>query len=269
MKRVLCLITMFCIPILMIGQSIDLMGFLESDAGMNIENVHVINKTSKYFTITDKQGEFMIPVKLNDTLNFSSIQHKPKEVVISEDIIKSRILYVSLEEYINELDAVLVGKVLSGDLMFDVQNTEGKAPVNFYDFGIPGYTGKPATQSERRLSEATTGPNGQKLKWYSPLMGSIPLNPIINGITGRTKQLKEHVKIEEKEVLIRSIKARLSNDFFISNPLANDLKMDYFYFCMDDNKFLERCKNKTDFEVMIFLKTKYNQYIENRKLNKN
>ena len=256
MKRVLCLITMFCIPILMIGQSIDLMGFLESDAGMNIENVHVINKTSKYFTITDKQGEFMIPVKLNDTLNFSSIQHKPKEVVISEDIIKSRILYVSLEEYINELDAVLVGKVLSGDLMFDVQNTEGKAPVNFYDFGIPGYTGKPATQSERRLHEATTG-------------GGIPLNPIINAITGRTKELKEHIKVEEKDMLMRSIKARLLNDFFISNPLANDLKMDYFYFCMDDNKFLERCKNKTDFEVMIFLKTKYNQYIENRKLNKN
>ena len=214
--------------------------------------MHVINRTSQSFTITNKNGEFRIQVKLNDTLSFSSIQHKPKQVVISEDILISKKIFLVLEEHINELDEVIVGKVLTGDLLFDVVNTDGEAPINFYDVGIPGFKGKPATQSERRLHEATTGG------------GIVPLNPILNAISGRTKLLKAHIKIEEKDALMRSIKARLSNEFFASNPLEEGLKIDYLYFCMDDENFLKRCKNKTDFEVLIFLKIKYTQYVENR-----
>lgn len=256
MRGELCFFVVLCIPMLALGQAIDLSGKLYSASGINTENIHVINRTAQRFTITNKEGEFSIPVKLNDTLSFSSIQHKPKEVVVSEAILNTQTLLLTLEEQINQLDEVLVGKVLSGDLMFDVQSTEGDAPINFYDVGIPGYTGRLATQSERRLSEATSGG------------GIIPLNPIINAITGRTKELKEHIRIEEKDALIRNIRARLSKDFFEANPLDEEFKMNYFYFCMDDKEFLNRCKNKTDFDVLIFLKTKYNQYVESKRQTK-
>ncbi|WP_298536150.1 hypothetical protein [uncultured Algibacter sp.] len=245
------------IPLISVAQSIELGGKVISKANMDTENIHVINKTAQLFTTSGKQGDFRIVAKLNDTLLFSSIQFKPKEVIISEEILQSKTLFVNLEEQINVLDEVLVGKVLTGDLLFDVRQTEGKAPLNFYDVGIPGYKGKPATQSERRLHEATSG------------SGIIPLNPIINAITGRTKELKEHIKIERKDALMRSIKVRLSADFFISNPLEEDFKMDYFYFCMDDKDFMIRCKNKTDLEVLLFMEEKYVQYMENRKRNKN
>ena len=134
--------------------------------------------------------------------------------------------------------------------------------------GIPGYTGKPATQSERKMDEATTGPNGKKLKWYSPLTGSIPLNPILNGLSGRTKMLKNRVKLEEREVLMQSIKSRLSKDFFVSNPLDEALKMDFFYFCADDENFVKHCKNQRDFKILIFLRMKYIQYLKNINSNK-
>lgn len=244
-------------PLIAIAQSIELNGKVTSAPTIDTENIHVINKTAQLFTTTNKEGEFILIVKLNDTLVFSSIQHKPKEIVISKELLVLKTLEVSLEEQITLLDEVLVGKVLTGDLMLDVKSTKGKAPINFYDLGIPGYTGKLATQSERRLHEATTGG------------GIIPLNPIINGITGRTKMIKEHIEIEQKDALMRSIRARLSKDFFDSNPLADEFKMDYFYFCMDDNSFVERCKNRTDLEVFAFLKTKFTQYLENRFLSKN
>ncbi len=237
------------------SQSVEIQGKVESN--LNVENINVINKTSQFFTITDSTGRFKIRAKLNDTLLFSSIQHKLKTVIIDKNIIVLKAMRVFLEENINELDEVIVGKILTGNLLLDISNTEGEPPINFYDVGIPGYTGKPATISERKLNEATTG------------SGIIPLNPIINALTGRTKMLKNRIKIDEKEALMQSIKARLAKDFFMSNPLDEDLKMDFFYFCADDESFIAHCKNQTDFKILIFLRMKYRQYLENLNANKN
>ncbi len=240
------------------GQSIELFGSVKSKT--NSENIHVINKGAQVFTITDEVGRFTITAKLNDTLSFSSIQHKLKEVIVTKEMISNQAILVQLDNQINELDEVIVGKVLTGDLLSDIQNVEGSPPINFYDVGIPGYTGKPATQSERRLSEA--GEFKPKML-LGALTGGIPLNPILNGISGRTKKLKNRVEIEEREKLMQSIKARLSQDFFASNPLKEDLKMDFFYFCADDENFIKHCKNQTDFKVLIFLRMKYIQYLDN------
>lgn len=231
------------------SQTIEISGKIESKVG--VENIHIINKTAQVFTITNSVGEFKILASLNDVISFSSIQHQPKIVVVDKNVILFKALKVVLDEHVNQLDEVLVGKVLTGNLLSDIKNTTGEAPINFYNVGIEGYTGKPATQSERRLNEATTGG------------GFIPLNPILNAITGRTKMLKARIVSEEKEALMQGIKSRLSKDFFISNPLEDDLKMDFFYFCADDENFIKYCKNETDFKILIFLKHKYNQYMQN------
>ncbi|MFD0836772.1 hypothetical protein ACFQ0I_13420 [Mariniflexile aquimaris] len=247
------------------SQSVEITGIVKSN--IDVENIHVINKTAQIFTVTNSKGEFIIGANLSDTIIFTSIQHKTKRVVVDKNILLFKSLAVTLEEHINELDEVTVGKILTGNLHLDVQNIEGDPPINFFDVGIPGYTGKIATQSERRMNEATTGSNGQKLKWYSPLTGTIPLNPILNGISGRTKQLKTQVKLEENEALMLSIKGRLAKDFFISNPLAEDLKMDFWFFCSDDENFIKYCKGQTDFNILIFLRKKYREYMENRNIN--
>jgi len=231
------------------SQSINIKGKVESN--VDVENIHVINKTAQVFTITNRNGEFEITASLNDVIVFSSIQQKSKSVIVDKNMILFKALRVTLEEQINELDEVIVGKILTGNLFLDVQNIEGDPPINFFDVGIPGYTGKPATQSERRLNEATTGG------------GIIPLNPILNAISGRTKQLKTQVKLEENEALMLRVKDRLANDFFASNPMEEDLKMDFFFFCADDENFMKHCKNQTDFSVLIFLRMKYRQYLEN------
>jgi hypothetical protein len=241
------------------SQSIEIKGRVVSES--NIENIHVINKTKQIFATTNNEGEFSIAVSLNDTLKFSSIQHKTRLVTINKFIITTRSILVNLEEQINELDEVLVGKVLTGDLISDVKNVEGNAPINFYDVGIPGYEGKIATQSERRLSEAGEFKPEMLLGFLS---GGIPLNPILNGLSGRTKMLKNRVEIESKEVLMQSIKARLGKDFLASNPLEENEVADFFYFCSDDLNFIKHCENQTDFQVLIFLRMKYRQYQANK-----
>lgn len=247
-KRGIFVYSLLCFQI-NFSQSVNIKG--KVDSHVDVENIHVINKTAQVFTITNSNGEFEIKASLNDVIVFSSIQQKAKSVIVDKNMVLFKAMRVVLEEHINELDEVILGKILTGNLLLDVQNVEGDAPINFFDVGIPGYTGKIATQSERRLNEATTGG------------GIIPLNPILNAISGRTKQLKTQVKLEENEALMLSIKGRLAKDFFASNPLDEDLKMDFFYFCADDENFMKHCKNQIDFNVLIFIRMKYRQYIEN------
>lgn len=217
----------------------------------NVENVHVINKSSKHFTITNSEGRFKMLVKIYDTLTFSAIQYKEKQIVVNQEILNTKALKVFLEEQVNELNEVIVGKIMTGDLGSDMKNFSEKPDINFYDVGIPGYKGKPKTQQERRLYEATTGG------------GIVPLNPIINAITGRTKQLKEFVKLERRDNLLYEIISRLSNDFLSLYPLEEDNEMDFFYFCSDAPEFEDRCKGKTDVEVFEYLEEKYKQYQKN------
>lgn len=266
MKKTLFFIILIFPCFFINAQSVEIQGRVKSD--VDVENIHVINKTAQVFTITSKDGNFNITAKLNDTLVFSSILYNSKEVIISKEIILNKAILVLLDDKINTLDEVLVGKVLSGNLMSDIKNIDGKPLINFYDVGIPGYTGKPATQSERRLSEASD---------FKPKLGgslggaggSVSFIPIINAITGRTKMLKNRVRIEEKEELMQRIKGRLSKDFFASNPLDADLRLDFFYFCADDVNFIKYCKNQTDFKILIFLRMKYRQYMVNLGLTEN
>jgi hypothetical protein len=229
----------------------------------DVENIHVINKRAQAYTITDENGEFKIPVKHLDTIVFSSIRYKLKKVIVTHQMVYNKAIFVTLDEQVNELDEIIVGKILTGDLFSDVGNTEGDRPINFFDVGIPGYTGKIATQSERKLSEASGYNTGLGSSGYG-LGASIGFTPIINAITGRTKKLKRRVKLDRKETLMQSIKDRVGRDFFASNPLEEDYRMDFLYFCSDDPRFFERCENETDFNILLFLRMKYNQYNANR-----
>ena len=141
----------------------------------SVENIHVINSTSKVFTITNSKGEFKISAKLNDTLVFSSVQYKKLNVLVTANLFYEKPVLIFLEDAINELEEVVIGKILSGNLEEDISVFDVERDINFYDVGIPGYTGKKKTQTERLLNEATTGSYGSKLKWYSPLTGNIPI----------------------------------------------------------------------------------------------
>ncbi|MBO3099521.1 hypothetical protein [Gelidibacter pelagius] len=209
-----------------------------------VDGIHIINKTASRFTISNSNGEFVIQGKLNDTILFSGISYQPKEIIVTKLIIASKEFTVYLEELVNVLDEVVLGKVLTGDLFSDITNADLKRDLDFYDLGIPGYTGKLMTQTERRLREATSGG------------GLIPIFPIINAITGRTKRLKEYVKFEKLNTCLEKMKSDFSEDLFSNYDFEDGEKAEFFYYCQDDPEFENLCKIKNDMAVFEFLETK-------------
>ncbi|WP_417855309.1 hypothetical protein [Xanthomarina gelatinilytica] len=252
-KKFLFLLLMLCFQTI-ISQTVEITGKVTTTS--DAENIHVINKTAQVFTSTNAFGSFKISAKLNDTLQFTSIQYKIKEVVVNATIILEKALEVHLEELTYALDEVVVGRILSGDLTQDIADVEG-SPVTAKQLGIPSYQGKLKTQSERKLNEATTGG------------GFIPLFPIINAITGRTKQLKNQIKLERKDDLLDDVRKRTETILFSNARLSETLRTDFFYFCSDDPDFIRRCKAKSDLEILEFLNEKLVQYKANIKTETN
>ena len=225
------------------AQQIELSGQIIANG--DLEGIHVINKSAYRYSTTDQNGFFTIEGGLSDSLYFSSIQYIPKTIVLSTQNIDTKSITVTLSESINALDEVLIGTLLTGDLNSDIGNSDAKRPIDFYDLGIPGYTGPRMNLTERRLYDAD----------HSVLYTGLGLNvnKLLNMITGRTKMLKKHVKLDRDQQTISRIKEVIAPLFFINHELEKEKRMEFYYFCADAPDFQERCRGKSAVEILEFL----------------
>ncbi|RDY58100.1 hypothetical protein [Flagellimonas nanhaiensis] len=230
--------------------------------GRDVVGVVIQNISSKKAVITDVNGNFSIQVQLNDTLAFSAVHFKRKMLPVNEVIFNTNFITVPLEEFVNELREVVVQPYnLSGDLNQDVSNLDLPKDVGAEALGLPNANVKVITQSERKLQEASSG-------MYSlsrPL--AVGLNPIINAITGRTKMLKNRVKVDEKYARTQRVQ-----DFYVDSLFVATLKIplekvdDFMYFCEVDEEFQEVVDSKDKLLIWDFMVLKSRAYRENNKL---
>lgn len=103
---------------------------------VKLENVHIVNLSQVIGTITDADGAFTIPAKVNDTLYFSYIGYKPLKVRVTNDWIKFGDVKIKMTELGIALEKVVVSKIqLTGYLEIDAK----KIPVyNNYRYSISG-----------------------------------------------------------------------------------------------------------------------------------
>jgi len=123
------------------AQYISLKGTITNN--VDVEGIHILNKTSRFNTVSDSHGVFEIRVAIHDTLLFSSIKFILKEIVITDQIFKEEKLEIALEEMVNQLDEVIVGNRLTGNIATDLKNIKVEETFNFDDVGIPGFKGIP------------------------------------------------------------------------------------------------------------------------------
>lgn len=240
------------------AQTVDIYGQLV--ANEDLEGIHIINKTSQRFTISETDGSFIIPAKLNDTIQISGIKYLTEEIVIGKTVIDTKNLTVFLTVKINTLDEVIVGKILTGDLKMDIGNSDAKRDLDFYDVGIPGYTGKRMTQNEQRLYEAD---HGKFVNFYG-LYGTVNFHKLLNAISGRTKRLKNIVRLESQDVCMNRIIADYSESLLGEIQITDELKAEFFYFASEDSEFLGLCGLNNSMKMFEFLQKKLSLFMKNR-----
>lgn len=119
------------------NKTIEISGIVKYDS-MNLQDINIINLTSKLGTYSNFNGKFLIPVKIGDSLLFSSIVYKPRTIKITENHIASKKITVYLEADLNELDEVQIRKnpiidwqkaaVTKGTIYNNDSNTKAKPP---------------------------------------------------------------------------------------------------------------------------------------------
>ncbi|MGJ8548583.1 hypothetical protein [Winogradskyella wichelsiae] len=263
-SKFLFLIILFSIVGFAGAQRIDLEGQLI--AKDEVEGLHVLNKSALKYTISEENGSFVIPARVSDTLIISGVKYQLKEIVITDSIINSDYLRVQLIENISALNEVVVGKIFTGSLESDIENLKVKPEINFYDLGIPGYTGKPLTQNERKLYDANGGSMVDLVAGAYGTGPSVNLNKLLNTISGRTKKLKAIVELDNREGCIQRLKRDYEAFLFEKDTLTQNLRAEYFLYCEEDARFLGLCNKKDEFALIEFLQAKLKLYLENRKL---
>ena len=80
---------------------------------------------------------FEIGIQKKDTIIISSVQIIPRVLVIDDLLHKQEFFKVYVDQFINELDNVVVKPHnLSGNILADMENSNVKVPINFDDVGI-------------------------------------------------------------------------------------------------------------------------------------
>lgn len=216
----------------------------------------VQNISTNRATITDVDGFFQIAANLNDTLVFSAVQFKRKEIIISREILQQRMLNVTLEDVLTELDEVVVTPYnLTGDITKDINIIKTDAVVTSSTLGLPNAYVLPITKAERELFEATSSGRG------------IPLNPILNGISGRTKMLKK--RVARNKLYSRTERVK---EFYVDSLFQAELKIpeekidDLLYFCEVDNGFQTIVDSHDRLKIWEFIRKKSVLYRENNNL---
>lgn len=221
-----------------------------------VADVHVMNTTRNRATISDADGYFTINVNLNDTIIFSAVQFKRKTLVVSASMLQSLSIQIPLEEFVNELDEVILRPYdLSGDLSRDMGQMQTGQVVAASTLGLPNAYVKPLTLAERKLREATSGGRG------------IPLNPIINAFSGRTKYLKKVLATENKYARTDRVRAFYPDSLFVQELKIPEAKIDDFmYYCEVDISFSVVVDSHDRLKIWEYLKRKSTVYRENNEL---
>ena len=214
-------------------------GKIKSDS-ISLENIHVINKNSQKGTITNNYGEFKIPVKVNDTLIFSSIQFELKQHIVSMKELKSETMLIKLAAKINSLDEIVVkNHELSGFLKNDLKNTKLKNQVDEFSLNLPNAGKAPVTEVDflnRKINYYTKG-------------GS--LNKLYGWVSGESKQLKKLRSLETDSALLSKIREMVTDKYLteILNIQNEDIPA-----------FIEFCKSKE--LIKLFQQNKKDQLID-------
>ena len=200
------------------SQQIDLEGKVTN--AFDIEGIHILNKTSKYNTVTNEFGEFVIRIQVQDTIIFSSIKYQIKELIITEDIYHKKKININLNELVNELDEDLIGNTLTGDLFTDLKNIKVEETFNFDNVGIPGFKGEPEEKIVPLAAAAF------------PL--NVNIEALYKHIGGYYKKLKIQRKWTNENLTVVEIMDYYGFNFFEdAYRIPNNKLYDFLLFCIE------------------------------------
>jgi|SRR5690606_17725934 len=150
----------------------------------DLEGIIVQNITTEDAVETEKGGYFNIQAKAGDVLVFSAVHMIGTTYTLKPEDIKRSLLFIPMEPSGTILDEIFIDRSINSESL---------------GFGKP----KKYTPTQRSLYTATSSGGG-----------IIPVDALVNAITGRTKMLKNAVILEQESIEVHKLLDKFSTEYF-------------------------------------------------------
>lgn len=208
-----------------------------------LENVNALNISTSDFTVSNEMGEFTLIVGLGDTLQLNYLGMNPINKVIDRSALEKAKMTFFMTNFSSSLDEVRI-------------NT-----IDAFSLGIIPKRVKPLTVNERRF-KSESEINSANLTGFFGL--GIGLDPILNAINGRTKELKNNLAIERKQAILKHLKLNYSEYLIAKLENTDDEKLlQFYYYLIDLNEIEKEVYSLNTEQVNFYL---FNKYVEFQQL---
>lgn len=225
MKYSLFLFFLFCTGFYTAAQDVVSGTVMNAADDKPIERVHIVNLNQVKGAVSDEDGNFELPAKVNDTLYFTYLGFKSIKVRVTNDWMKYGNVKVKMTELGIALEEVVVSSVtLTGYLEIDAKN-------------IPIYENQRYSISGLNTGyEAGTNSPGA----VSKVLGSL-FNPadLVNNIFGkRPQQMRKLRQMKEDDEIRNLLRNKFDRETLMALLQINKVEID---------EILGRCNYSRDF----------------------
>jgi len=216
------------------------------------ENLNIVNITLKKGTTTTRSGVFTIEARLNDIINISAVHYESRQFEVNETMYNRGKITMYLIPKVTELETVEISNIdLTGDIRKDISNTTYETKITAKQLGIPENTAPERTVEERRYHTAVSSASG------------IPLDGLINSITGRLKMLKKHIEVSRFVKLVEESRYTFSDNLYMKElDIKPEYIEDFVYYAFEDPKAKELVDVNNALGLLEFMKEKAISYNE-------
>ncbi|WP_372474131.1 hypothetical protein AB4865_02325 [Capnocytophaga sp. ARDL2] len=204
----------------------------------DLEGIIIHNTTTGVYTESEKRGYFNIEAKEGDVLNFSAVHMTGVQYVVKKEDLKKSLIFITMQRSVNILDEIYIDRTINSESL---------------GFGKPN----DYTATQRALMRATTSGGG-----------IIPVDALVNYITGRSKMLNQAVEIEREYLKVENLINQFDQNYFTEYlKIQPEYVMAFGYYIINDSYLVSIAKRNTNFiEERDFLMSKkaveFNQILQ-------
>lgn len=204
--------------------------------GNDIEGITIYNIAANKGAVTDKNGEFIIAVALNDLLEIRALEYQNIDIRVNKDILESKKLSIFLIEEMNVLDEVVVEtNVLTGNLVTDVNNLETFSPkLDAIYFGIKSTDAYGLSDDNKSQIK-----NLEKNEQGKTMVNGLNVVNVVDQllIPLFRSEVKDKKAAGVPEVPVKSIKYYLGSTFLVENFDIPEHRVEEFIRYVEDDTF--------------------------------
>ena len=222
-----------------LGFSQSILGKVETEEGLSIANVLVINLKTNEKVNTDENGKFIISAKLQDEIRFVKKGYdRVSHIVKSADFDKHILLKMRETETVIK-EVVIIPKSKIDKLKKDIE--------------VP--TVKKGTESKSKPA-----------KWKDVL--ALDIDAFEELITGNARRKKTRYKYEDMQADILQVKEFLGEEYFIENKIPSERIHEFLEFSIIEKPEIKKhMKTGNQTQIMMILEEMFPIYHKRLKMN--